>query len=157
MLMDEDADILPDDLSGDENVERSVLHTEAKKDVSSKSSINNDNLDFFLTVMTIMKTIIGAGVLSLPYTISKLGYVLAIIIFVLVMGLSYFSTTLLIKVKNLSRHSNFSTIFYFLHKKKLVKALGSIFIVLKNTGICNYKAIKVQPSSLYSKNQYARY
>jgi amino acid permease len=45
-----------------------------------------------------MKTIIGAGVLSLPYTISKLGYVLAIVIFVAVMGLSYFSTTLLIKV-----------------------------------------------------------
>jgi amino acid permease len=48
--------------------------------------------------MTIMKTIIGAGVLSLPFTISKLGYVLAIVIFVLVMCLSYFSTTLLIKV-----------------------------------------------------------
>lgn len=86
--------------------------------------------------MTIMKTIIGAGVLSLPFTISKLGYVLAIIIFVLVMGLSYFSTTLLIRVKNLSKHSNFSTIFYFLHKNKLVKGLGSIFIVLKNVGIC---------------------
>ena len=144
--MDEDADILPDDLSGDENVERSVLHTEVKKDTASKSNINDGILDFFLTVMTIMKTIIGAGVLSLPYTISKLGYVLAIIIFVLVMGLSYFSTTLLVKVKNLSRHSNFSTIFYFLHKKKLVKALGSIFIVLKNTGICKYKVIEVRLS-----------
>jgi amino acid permease len=83
-----------------------------------------------------MKTIIGAGVLSLPFTISKLGYVLAIIIFVLVMSLSYFSTTLLVKVKNLSKHSNFSTIFYFLHKNRLVKGLGSIFIVLKNVGIC---------------------
>ncbi len=151
--MDEDADILPDDLSGDENVERSILHTEAKKNTSSKSSISFCIIDFFLTVMTIMKTIIGAGVLSLPYTISKLGYVLAIIIFVFVMSLSYFSTTLLVKVKNLSRHSNFSTIFYFLHKKKLVKALGSIFIVLKNTGICNYRVIKVLLSSQYSSNQ----
>lgn len=151
--MDEDADILPDDLSGDENVERSILHTEAKKNTSSKSSIFFRIIDFFLTVMTIMKTIIGAGVLSLPYTISKLGYVLAIIIFVFVMSLSYFSTTLLVKVKNLSRHSNFSTIFYFLHKKKLVKALGSIFIVLKNTGICNYRVIKVLLSSQYSSNQ----
>ncbi len=151
--MDEDADILPDDLSGDENVERSILHTEAKKNTSSKSSISFRIIDFFLTVMTIMKTIIGAGVLSLPYTISKLGYVLAIIIFVFVMSLSYFSTTLLVKVKNLSRHSNFSTIFYFLHKKKLVKALGSIFIVLKNTGICNYRVIKVLLSSQYSSNQ----
>jgi hypothetical protein len=83
-----------------------------------------------------MKTIIGAGVLSLPYTISKLGYILAIIIFVLVMSLSYFSTTLLVAAKNISRHSNFSTIFFFLHNNKPIKALGSIFIVLKNVGIC---------------------
>ena len=87
--------------------------------------------------MTIMKTIIGAGVLSLPYTISKLGYVFAIIIFVTVTGLSYFSTTLLVRAKNLTKHSNFSTIFYYLHMKKPIKALGSIFIVLKNVGICN--------------------
>ena len=52
--------------------------------------------------MTVMKIIIAAGVLSLPFAISKLGYVLAIVIFVLAAGLSYFSTTLLIKVAPLS-------------------------------------------------------
>ena len=51
--------------------------------------------------MTVMKIIIAAGVLSLPFAISKLGYVLAIVIFVLAAGLSYFSTTLLIKVASL--------------------------------------------------------
>lgn len=91
--------------------------------------------------MTIMKTIIGAGVLSLPFTISKLGYVLAIIIFVCVMALSYFSTTLLVKAKNLTKHSNFSTIFFSLHKNKLVKSLGNIFIVLKNVGLCKLNII----------------
>lgn len=141
-MQNEYADILPDDLSGDENVERSILHAEVKKTTATKASTHSSMIDFFLTVMTIMKTIIGAGVLSLPFTISKLGYVFAIIIFVLVMGLSYFSTTLLIRVKNLSKHSNFSTIFYFLHKNKLVKGLGSIFIVLKNVGICKECSIK---------------
>jgi amino acid permease len=104
--------------------------------VEKKRSNSTVIIDFFLTVMAVMKSVIGPGVLSLPYTISKLGYMLAILIFVSVMALSYFSTLLLIKVKNLSKHSNFSTIFYFLHESKLVKGLSSIFIVIKNVGIC---------------------
>jgi len=95
------------------------------------------NVYFFLTVMTIMKTVIGAGALSLPFTISKLGYIFAIIVFVAVTALSYFSTTLLVIAKNLTKHSNFSTIFYYLHMKKPIKILASMFIFLKNVGICN--------------------
>lgn len=86
--------------------------------------------------MIIMKTIIGAGVLTLPYTISRLGYVFSIIIFAVVAGLSYFSTTLLIKAKNLSKHSNTETIFYFLHKNRIVVGLGPLLIVLKSIGLC---------------------
>ena len=39
-----------------------------------------------LTVTTIMKTVIGAGILSLPYTFSRLGFVTAtlFLIFILI-------------------------------------------------------------------------
>jgi hypothetical protein len=38
VLLDEDADVLPDDLSGDENVERSILLAEVKKSGATKAS-----------------------------------------------------------------------------------------------------------------------
>jgi amino acid permease len=85
-----------------------------------------------------MKTVIGAGALSLPFAISKLGYIFAIVVFVAVTALSYFSTALLVAAKNLTKHSNFSTIFYYLHMKKPIKILASMLIFLKNVGICNH-------------------
>lgn len=117
-------------------MERSTFPTYIKRPITIKTSTVSSYLDFFQTVLTIMKTVIGPGVLSLPFTISKFGYIFAIILFVTVMTLSYFSTTLLIRVKNLSKHSNFSTIFYYLHKNKLVKGFGPFIVVLRNIGIC---------------------
>lgn len=100
-------------------------------------------IDFLLTVTTIMKTVIGAGILSLPFTVKGLGYVLAIIVFVVVAGLTHFASILLLNAKNLSRHSNFSTILYHLHQNKFAKGAGSILILLNNMGICmKYRYIK---------------
>jgi hypothetical protein len=39
-------------------------------------------LDFLLTVTTIVKTVIGSGILTLPYTMSKMGYVFGAAIFI---------------------------------------------------------------------------
>ena len=89
-----------------------------------------------MTVVTILRNIIGPGVISLPFTISKFGYALAPIIFIIVIVLSYFSTVLFLKVKNLCRRSNFSTIFAFLHNQRWVKTFGSSFIALRQMGIC---------------------
>lgn len=119
---------------------REALSRPTQNDQSpSRQVCHLSSLGFFQTVVTIMKTVIGPGVLSLPYTTSKFGYIFAITLFVTVMTLSYFSTTLLIKVKNLTKHSNFSTIFYHLHKKKIIKGFGPLIIVLRNVGICKHK------------------
>lgn len=63
-----------------------------------------------MTIMTIMKTVIGVGVLGLPYAVSEIGLVLSAIIFTATMLLTQYSSMLLLKVKNLSHHSNYSTI-----------------------------------------------
>jgi amino acid permease len=89
-----------------------------------------------MSVTTIMKTVIGAGILSLPLTVSRLGYVLALIIFGVVMGLTQFSCILLLKSKNLSKHSNYSSISYHIFKSKFFQALCSFAILLNNLGIC---------------------
>lgn len=89
-----------------------------------------------MTVFTIIKNTVGAAIISLPYTISKFGYGFAIAIYIVVVLLSYLSTKLLIKAKNLSRHSNFSTIFYSILPNKLSRGLDAAFVVLRNIGVC---------------------
>ena len=90
-----------------------------------------------LTITVIVKTIIGAGILTIPYTAYRMGYVLSIILFVGAAVMNQFATLLLLKAKNLSHHSNYATIFYEIWPSKIAKSLGSIFIFLTGLGICN--------------------
>lgn len=83
-----------------------------------------------------MKTVIGAGILSLPLTVSRLGYVLSLIVFLIVIAIIQFSCVLLLKAKNLSKHSNYSSIGYHIFRTKLAQAACSLMILLNNTGIC---------------------
>lgn len=92
---------------------------------------------------TIVKTVIGSGILSMPYTINKMGWVLGSIIFIMAGLLNQFSSILLLKAKNLSRHSNYSSIFYSIWKNKVAKGLGSLIIFVNNTGICKISVMKV--------------
>jgi amino acid permease len=101
-----------------------------------KASTYIDMLDFLLSVTTIMKTVIGAGILSLPYTISKLGYVLGLLVFVFMISFMQFASILLLKAKNLSKHSNFSTICYHIFRTTAAKVVGNLLILLNNIGIC---------------------
>ena len=82
------------------------------------------------------KTVSGAAILSIPYVVSQMGYALVIIIFIFALILNQFGSVLLLKAKNLSRHSNFATIFYEVWRSKLSKGLGSILIFVNNIGIC---------------------
>jgi amino acid permease len=93
-------------------------------------------LDFLLTVTTIIKTVIGSGILGLPFTVSKCGYVFAIIVFVASTAAIQFCSMLLLRAKNLSGHSNFTTILYHMYQNKVSKSLGSILIFFNNIGIC---------------------
>ena len=83
-----------------------------------------------------MKTVIGAGILALPLTISRLGYVLGIIVFFIVITLIQFTCTLLLKAKNLSKHSNYSSISYHIFRNKFSQIICSVAILLNNLGIC---------------------
>lgn len=94
------------------------------------------NLDFALTVTTIIKTIIGSGILGLPFTVSKCGIVFAILVFSGAAALNQLSTVFLLRAKNLSGHSNFSTIMHHIYQSKFSKAFGSILIFFNNIGIC---------------------
>lgn len=88
-----------------------------------------------------MKTVIGAGILSLPFTISKLGYIFGLIVFAIVISLTQFSCYILLKSKNLSRHSNYTTIMYHLFQSKKAQSLCSVLILLNNIGICKFMII----------------
>ena len=61
---------------------------------------------------TIIKTVIGSGILSMPFTVAKMGWIFASLIFVGAAVLTQFGSLLLLKAKNMCRHSNYSTIFY---------------------------------------------
>jgi amino acid permease len=68
----------------------------------------------------------------MPYVISKCGVVFAIIVFIL----TQFSATILLKAKNLSRHSNYATILYHIFQKGRAKVLGLVFTAFGNLGVC---------------------
>lgn len=93
-------------------------------------------LDFMLSVTTIMKTVIGAGIISLPSTISKLGYVFGVFMYLLVVLINHFTAMMLLKSKNLSRHSNYSSIMRHLFNSNAAKAICSLLILYKNVGMC---------------------
>lgn len=89
-----------------------------------------------LTVTTIMKTVIGAGIISLPSTMHTLGYLFGILVYALVIGINQFTSVMLLKAKNLSRHSNYSSIMCHLFNSQAAKALSSAMIMINNGGIC---------------------
>ena len=93
-------------------------------------------IDFFLTTMTIMKTVIGVGVLGLPKVMQNLGWVLGLLIFACTSFLNQYSCIILLKVKNLSHHSNYSTIGYYIFRSKWFQAYTYFLILFNNFGVC---------------------
>lgn len=83
-----------------------------------------------------MKTVIGAGIISLPSTMTKLGYLFGILIYVLVIIINQFTSIMLLKAKNLARHSNYSSIMCHLFNSQTAKAISSAMIMINNLGIC---------------------
>lgn len=98
--------------------------------------------DFFLTTTIIVKSIIGAGIIAIPYTIAKLGYIFAPIVLVLFLGINQLCSVLLLKNKNLSRHSNYATILYYIWRNDASRLIGSSIIFLDNMGTCKLETYK---------------
>lgn len=114
-------------------------------------------IDFLLTVTTIMKTVIGAGILSLPFTVSRLGYVFSLIMFILILSVNQFTCILLLKSKNLSKHSNYTSVSYHIFQSRVFQALISLCILINNLGICKNCLIQASLSSKSSKNQFVNF
>jgi amino acid permease len=96
-----------------------------------------------LSVTIIIKSIIGAGIISLPYTMSRLGYLFTIVIFIIFGTLNQICCSLLLRAKNLSGHSNYSTIMGYIWGGNLSKFFGSLIIFLDNFGTCTYDVMEV--------------
>ena len=88
------------------------------------------------SVTIIVKTVIGSGIIAMPYTINKMGWVFGTILFVAAGMANQFTSVLLIKAKNLSGHSNYSTIFYSIWQNKLAKCIGYFVVFPANIGVC---------------------
>jgi amino acid permease len=99
-----------------------------------------------LTATTIIKTVIGSGILTIPYTFSKMGFGLGIFLFLAAAIVNQFGSVLLLKAKNLSRHSNYATIFYYIWPSRMSKALGSIILFLAALGVCTHPSTQASPS-----------
>ena len=65
-----------------------------------------------------------------------MGYLFGSIVFFVAVLLNQFGSVLLLKAKNMSKHSNYSTIFYNIWNNKIGKGLASGLIVLGNIGVC---------------------
>ncbi len=83
-----------------------------------------------------MKPVVGAGIISLPSTIGKLGYLFGLFVYLLVLAINQFTSVMLLKSKNLSRHSNYSTIMRHLFNSKAAQAVSCGMILVNNLGIC---------------------
>jgi amino acid permease len=97
------------------------------------------------TIVTVAKAIIGSGIISLPYTVSVMGWVLSIVIFLLVAMANQYSVYLLLKAKNLSKHSTYNSIAYHIYRSKLFQFFLSFINLLANIGFCTFLLIKVLP------------
>ena len=86
-------------------------------------------------VMFLMNTIIGGGVVSLPFVMSNFGVILGLVIFFLVYVMTLFSCLLLLRVKNNTKRSHYGTIgtFCFNYKGKMII---DIIIIINNFGMC---------------------
>jgi hypothetical protein len=83
-----------------------------------------------------MKTVVGVGLLGLTYVVSVLGWGLALIIFTATMILTQYTCILLLKVKNLTHHSNLSPIGYAIFKSRIFQATIYFLILFNNVGVC---------------------
>jgi hypothetical protein len=93
-------------------------------------------IDFFFTMMIIAETPQGAGIMVMPYTVKSLGYLATIGAFIIFFALNQFSSVLLLKSKNLAKHSNYSTLLYYVLGKNWARIFASAVIFVHNLLAC---------------------
>jgi hypothetical protein len=137
---DSNEDIPIDDLSGDENEEKLLRSSSIGSfDFLAKKNLERNNKkvkykSLFATVQ-VMKTIVGTGILGLPYVIRNFGLVIGIGLFLVVYIANEYTCLLLLKAKNTTRHSNYQSI-GIVAIGPVIKIIINIVVVLHNMGIC---------------------
>ncbi len=89
---------------------------------------------------------IGSGILTIPYTMRQMGFLFGTLVFVCAGVLIQFACGLLLNAKNLSRHSNFSTIFFEVWRSRVAKGLGNLVVFLTTVGVCTHGPRQASPS-----------
>ena len=87
---------------------------------------------------SIVKTVIGSGILTIPYVLDHLGFLFGTFLFLGAICLNQFGSVLLLKAKNLAKHSNYSTILYEIWPSRISKGIGSVIIFLACMGVCTH-------------------
>ena len=105
----------------------------------------------FETITTIIKTIVGSGIISLPYTVSAMGWLFSIIIFLIVGVTNHYLVYILLKSKNLSKHSTYNSIAYHIYKSKVCTFLLSFINMFANVGFGIFYMIKIGGNAIDTK------
>lgn len=90
------------------------------------------------TIFTVMNTTIGSGILAMPYTVYVLGWAFSLIVFLFITLANQYSVIILLKVKNLSKHSNYSTVASYIAKGKWFSFAVSAIIFSGNVGFSKF-------------------
>ena len=90
----------------------------------------------FLSILTLVKTVIGSGILALPYTFGTMGVVMAVAFFSLSFAVTNFVGSILLKAKNLAGHSNYTSIMGHIKKHRGFRYLMCVNMCLNNFGSC---------------------
>ncbi|CAD8146330.1 unnamed protein product [Paramecium octaurelia] len=120
-------------LSGDEALEKSFMQSTGQSSIWQK---RGQKTSIPMTSVIIMKSMVGVGILGIPYVASNFGAILTILILMVIFINGILSSNLLLKSKNLSRRSNFSTIGFYIFKHKWIIILVNVMIILSNLGVC---------------------
>ncbi|CAD8060629.1 unnamed protein product [Paramecium primaurelia] len=120
-------------LSGDEALEKSFMQSTGQSSIWQKKG---QKTSIPMTSVIVMKSMVGVGILGIPYVASNFGAILTILILMIIFFLGILSSNLLLKSKNLSKRSNFSTIGFYIFKHKWIIIVVNVMIILSNLGVC---------------------
>ena len=96
------------------------------------------HIDLFETSATVINTVVGAGIIAMPYTVSVMGWVFSIIICILVGIVNNYTIMILLKAKNLSKHSTYNSISYHISRSKYLIFIISFVNMFSNVGFSNF-------------------
>lgn len=98
--------------------------------------IRSAKTNIFYSYLSIIKTIVGVGVLGFPRVMREWGIGISFSLMVLFVPLAHGGTLLLLRAKNLSRHSNLSTIARNVVSGKWLVFYAHFAVLFNNLGIC---------------------